>query len=96
MDQLEKNSIEEFSKWADNYDNPFTSITFRQTNAKIVKILDPKQNSSLLDVGYGSGILIKYLLNANRGMKLIGLDITPKMDEFARRKFQINLKKLYP
>lgn len=87
MDQLEKNSIEEFSKWADNYDNPFTSITFRQTNAKIVKILDPKQNSSLLDVGCGSGILIKYLLDANRGMKLFGVDITPKMVEIAKRKF---------
>lgn len=87
MDQLEKNSIEEFSKWADNYDNPLTSITFRQTNAKIVKLLEPKQNSSLLDVGCGSGILIKFLLDANRGMKLFGLDITPKMVEVAKRKF---------
>jgi len=87
MDQLEKNSIKEFSKWADNYDNPLTSITFRQTNAKIVKLLDPKKNSSLLDVGCGSGILIKYLLDDNRGMKLFGLDITPKMVEVAKRKF---------
>jgi len=87
MDQLEKNSIREFSKWADNYDNPLTSITFRQTNAKIVKLLDPKQNSHLLDVGCGSGILIKYLLDANRGMKLFGLDITPKMVDVAKRKF---------
>lgn len=90
MDQLEKNSIEEFSKWADNYDNPFTSITFRQTNAKIVKLIDPRQNSSLLDVGCGSGILIKFLLDANRGMKLFGLDITPKMVEVAKRKFANN------
>lgn len=90
MDQLEKNSIEEFSKWADNYDNPLTSITFRQTNAKIVRLLEPKQNSSLLDVGCGSGILIKYLLDANRGMKLFGLDITPKMVEVAKRKFANN------
>lgn len=87
MDQLEKNSIEEFSKWADSYDNPLTSITFRQTNTKIVKLLDPKQNSSLLDVGCGSGILIKYLLETNRGMKLFGLDITSKMVEVAKRKF---------
>lgn len=87
MDQLEKNSIKEFSKWADNYDNPFTSITFRQTNAKIVKLVDPKQNSSLLDIGCGSGILIKYLLNTNRRMKLYGLDITPKMVKVAKRKF---------
>jgi len=90
MDQLEKNSIDEFSKWADNYDNPLTSITFRQTNAKIVKLLDPKQNSSLLDVGCGSGILIRYLLIANRGMKLFGLDITPKMVEVAKKKFSNN------
>ncbi len=87
MHQLEKNSIEEFSKWADNYDNPFTSITFRQTNAKIVQLLNPKQNSSFLDVGCGSGILIKYLLDINKGIKLCGLDITPKMVEVAKKKF---------
>jgi ubiquinone/menaquinone biosynthesis C-methylase UbiE len=87
MHQLEKNSIEEFSKWANNYDNPITSITFRQTNAHIVKLLNPKQNSSLLDVGCGSGILIKYLLDSNKEMKLFGLDITPKMVEVAKRKF---------
>lgn len=87
MHQLEKNSIEEFTKWADNYDNPLTSITFRQTNAKIVQLLNPKRNSSFLDVGCGSGILLKNLLNLNRNIKLYGLDITPKMVEVAKRKF---------
>ena len=90
MDQLEKNSIEEFSKWADYYDNPLTSITFKQTNAKIVTLLDPKHNSSLLDVGCGSGILIKNLINLSRGMKLYGLDITPNMVRVAKRKFTNN------
>jgi len=87
MHQLEKNSIEEFSKWADNYDNPLTSITFRQTNTKIVQILNPVKNSSFLDVGCGSGILIKNLLALNSNIKLYGLDITPKMVEVAKRKF---------
>ena len=79
MHQLEKNSINQFTKWAENYDNPFTSVTFRQTNSKIVRILNPKKDSSLLDVGCGSGILLKNLLALNNGMKLFGLDITPKM-----------------
>ena len=87
MHQLEKNSINQFTKWAENYDNPFTSITFRQTNSKIVKILNPQKYSSLLDVGCGSGILLKNLLALNNGMKLFGLDITPKMVEVAKNKF---------
>ena len=87
MHQLEKNSIEEFSKWAENYDNPLTSITFRKTNEKIVQLLNPKRNSSFLDVGCGSGILIKNLLALNSNIKLYGLDITPKTVEVAKRKF---------
>lgn len=91
MHQLEKNSIKQFSQWADNYDNPFTSITFRQTNAKIAELLNPAPNSSLLDVGCGSGILIQKLLSLNRNMKLYGLDITPKMVEVAKKKFKEDL-----
>ncbi|MBI4973947.1 methyltransferase domain-containing protein [Candidatus Roizmanbacteria bacterium] len=90
MHQLEENSIKQFTRWADNYDNPFTSITFRQTNSQIVKLLNPKPNSSLLDVGCGSGILIQKLLSLNRNMKLYGLDITPKMVEVAKKKFKNN------
>ena len=86
MHQLEKNSIKQFTQWADNYDNPLTSITFQQTNSHIVKLLNPKPDSSLLDVGCGSGILIQKLLSLNRNMKLYGLDITPKMVEVAKRK----------
>ena len=41
MHQLEENSIKQFTKWADNYDNPLTSITFQQTNSKIVELLNP-------------------------------------------------------
>lgn len=88
MHQLEKNSINQFTQWADNYDNPFTSITFRQTNSHIVKLLNPKPNSSLLDVGCGSGILIEKLLSLNKNLKLYGLDITPKMVDVAKKKFR--------
>ncbi len=88
MHQLEENSIKQFTKWADNYDNPLTSITFQQTNSKIVELLNPGPNSLLLDVGCGSGILIQKLLSLNRDMKLYGLDITLKMVEVAKRKFQ--------
>lgn len=87
MHQLEENSIKQFTQWAENYDNPLTSITFRQTNSHIVKLLNPKPNSSLLDVGCGSGILIQKLLTLNRNLKLYGLDITPKMVEVAKKKF---------
>ena len=89
MHQLEENSIKQFTQWADNYDNPLTSITFQQTNSHIVKLLNPKPDSSLLDVGCGSGILIQKLLSLNRDIKLFGLDITPKMVEVAKRNLLI-------
>lgn len=88
MHQLEKNSINQFTRWADNYDNPFTSITFQQTNSQIIKLFNPNPNSSLLDVGCGSGILIQKLLALKRNMQLYGLDITPRMVEVAKRKFR--------
>lgn len=87
MHQLEENSIKQFTQWAENYDNPLTSITFQQTNSQIVKLLNPNPNSSLLDVGCGSGILIQKLLSLSRNLKLYGLDITPKMIEVAKKKF---------
>jgi len=59
MDDLEKNSIQEFTQWADNYDRPINSFTFRRTNEKIVSLLSPKSNSFLLDVECGTGILIQ-------------------------------------
>jgi len=90
MDTIEQHSIKQFTTWAKNYDNPFTSITFQLTNSKIVSLLNPKANSSLLDVGCGSGILLHKLLLLNRNLKLYGLDITPKMVEVANAKFKNN------
>lgn len=90
MDQLEKNSIAQFTKWAKNYDRSINSYAFKLTNSKITTILNPKPGSSILDVGCGSGILIKKLLSLNRNLKLQGIDITPKMAEVARSKFKHN------
>lgn len=90
MDDLEKNSVTQFTRWAKNYDKPITSFIFRQTNSKIASILNPKPNSSLLDVGCGTGILISKLLSRNKYMRIYGLDITPKMVEVAKSKFKNN------
>jgi len=88
MHQLEKNSINEFSKWASNYDNNLATFTFKQTNAKIVSTLNPKESSALLDVGCGSGILLNQLDNLHRNMRLYGIDITPLMVQVAKKKFE--------
>jgi ubiquinone/menaquinone biosynthesis C-methylase UbiE len=90
MDPIEEHCIKQFTKWAKTYDNPITSITFQRTNSKIVNLLNPKTNSSLLDVGCGSGILLHKLQSLHRNMKLYGLDITPKMVEIAKIKFKNN------
>jgi ubiquinone/menaquinone biosynthesis C-methylase UbiE len=90
MHPSEQKSIEEFTKWAKNYDNPITSFPFKRVNADIVRLLNSKENSSLLDVGSGSGILIEKLISLNKNMKLFGLDITPGMVKLAKNKFKNN------
>ncbi len=87
---MEENSLKQFSQWADNYDSPFFSQTFRHTNAKIVELINPRPNSFWLDVGCGTGILLQKLVDLKRNLKLFGLDLTPKMVEKAQEKFKNN------
>lgn len=44
--QLEKNSIEEFSKWAINYGNNLASFPFKRVNTTIVSLLTPTNKYS--------------------------------------------------
>lgn len=54
---------------------------------KILELAEIKDNSKILDVGTGTGILISYLLE-KLPSKLVGVDISENMIEVAKNKYK--------
>lgn len=54
---------------------------------KILELAEIKDNSKILDIGTGTGILISYLLE-KLPSKLVGVDISEKMIEVAKEKYK--------
>ncbi len=91
MENLEKNTITQFNKWAKTYDSTYLNyLNFYLTNKKIICLLNPEVGSLLLDVGCGTGILLQQLLKINKNLKLQGLDISEEMLSKAKQKFKNN------
>jgi len=88
MHTLEKDSITQFDLWA-RY-RQFFSPFFLLNNRKVVKILNPKMGSSLLDVGCGWGILLEQMSLLERNLHLFGVDISPQMVAVAQSKCSKN------
>ena len=88
MDDLEKNSIKQFNIWALWYDKrPLNYLEFYLANKAVIRVLNPRQNSSVLDIGFGTGILLKLLSRLNKNLKLSGIDISEEMLKKAKEKF---------
>lgn len=54
---------------------------------KILDLAEIKENSKILDIGTGTGILISYLLEKSPS-KLVGVDISENMIEVAMKKYK--------
>ncbi|WP_195988403.1 class I SAM-dependent methyltransferase [Clostridium sp. D53t1_180928_C8] len=54
---------------------------------KILELSEIKENSKVLDIGTGTGILISYLLEKSPS-KLVGVDISENMIEVAKQKYR--------
>ncbi|PRR80571.1 Mg-protoporphyrin IX methyl transferase [Clostridium liquoris] len=54
---------------------------------EILALSSVKENSNILDVGTGTGVLIKYLLNTNP-RKIVAVDISENMISVAREKYK--------
>ncbi|MFH0773043.1 MAG: methyltransferase domain-containing protein [bacterium] len=85
MQKIEQESIKQFDLWAKFHQ--IFSPPFYFLNKRIAKIVNPLKNTSVLDIGCGWGLLLKELLLMNRGLKLYGIDISPKMVSVAKLKF---------
>jgi len=86
MHKFEESSIKQFDWWAKNQ-NLFL-FWFSFLNKQIAKIVNPKVNSSLLDVGCGWGLLLTHLSASGRNLKLYGIDISPLMVSTAKSAFK--------
>lgn len=86
MENLESNSVKQFNGWAKWYDYPISYWPFYFSNKKVAQLLNPRTNSSFLDVGCGTGILLEQLSKKDESLKLTGVDISIGMIEKARRK----------
>lgn len=87
MNDIEKSSKEQFNQWATWFDMSFSHWQFSMSNGDALKVLHPKKNSSILDVGCGTGILLEQADALNRNIKLYGIDISDGMIEKAKIKF---------
>lgn len=87
MHHIDKTNIKEFNKWSKIYDFPLNYLNFYLANKKLLKILKPKKGSSLLDVGFGTGILLEQLIKYDKNLNLYGLDISDDMVKAAQKKF---------
>jgi len=92
MGNLQEN-INFFNKIARYYDKGIFGIWLNRILIKLLKEIEIKENSIILDVGCGTGNFLK-ILSKNKTLILCGLDISPKMIKIAKKKLgkKANLK----
>ena len=79
-----------FSSVAPNYDtmNDLMSLGFhRLWKKRFIEIIDVKNNDIILDVGSGSGDIIKGLIKKNLSLQFYLLDLNKEMLDEGRKKF---------
>ncbi len=74
-----------FNKIASEWDN-MCSPNIEKLK-KIIALTAVKRNAKILDVGTGTGVLVKYLLETSPA-KIIGVDIAENMIEIAKQKYE--------
>lgn len=87
-DKIEKHNIKRFDKWAGSYDTGIVSIFFKKCNRKICQLVNLQDGMKVLDVGCGTGSLLKELSQSRRELNLYGIDLSPEMINGARVKLK--------
>lgn len=71
-----------------DYDRIYTTFGLRANSAYyrwIIKLLQPKPNSKVLDVSCGEGILLREIEKLNKGIETYGLDISNEAVGIAKK-----------
>jgi ubiquinone/menaquinone biosynthesis C-methylase UbiE len=87
-DKIEEHNIKRFNKWAGSYDTGIVSIFFKRCNRKVCQLVNLQDGMKLLDVGCGTGSLLKELSLSGKELSLYGIDLSPEMINAARVKLQ--------
>jgi len=88
MDKIEKHNVKRFNKWAGSYDTGIVSIFFKMCYRRIRPLLNLQDGMRLLDVGCGTGSLLKELSQSGKELNLYGIDLSPEMINAARVKLK--------
>jgi ubiquinone/menaquinone biosynthesis C-methylase UbiE len=87
-DKVQEHNIKRFNKWAGSYDTGIVSIFFKMCYRKIRPLLNLQDGTKLLDVGCGTGSLLKELSRSGKELNLYGIDLSPEMINAARVKLK--------
>ena len=79
-----KETFETWNKVAALYQDKFMYLDLYNDTYDVVSTSITKQHAKILDVGCGPGNITKYLLSKRPDFDILGIDIAPKMIEFAK------------
>ena len=77
-----------FDSWAKNYDNFIFSGWMKYVQRKLLASLALNRNSSVLDIGCGTGYMLLQLSKQVKKGKIVGVDISSQMLKQARKKIR--------
>jgi ubiquinone/menaquinone biosynthesis C-methylase UbiE len=88
---LEKDSVAQFNIWSQDYDQKRFWV-FYFSNRAVLQSINPQKGTAILDVGCGTGILLRQLLRLDRSLSLSGVDIAAGMVKMAQMKLGKSVK----
>ena len=86
MNITKQKSQKTFDKQAADYDTNIQGEHARKLYKPIIENLKNKNIHSILDLGCGTGALLKEIKELNIAEQLFGIDISPNMLEIAKNK----------
>lgn len=87
-DKIEEHNVKRFNKWAGSYDTGIINVFFKMCYRKIRPLLHLQDGMKLLDVGCGTGGLLKELSGSGKELNLYGIDLSSEMINAARVKLK--------
>jgi ubiquinone/menaquinone biosynthesis C-methylase UbiE len=84
--RLKERNQHYFSRWAKNYDHFIFGWWMRYMQRKLLDSVELNDNTTVLDVGCGTGYLLLQLSSRIKKGKIVGVDISPEMLKEAQKK----------
>ncbi|MBC8123274.1 MAG: class I SAM-dependent methyltransferase, partial [Gemmatimonadaceae bacterium] len=86
MQDWQKAKEDYFDRWAASYDAFYTAWLYRWGHARLLAQVHPLQASQVLDLGCGTGFLLRGLAKRFSDLRGVGLDLSERMVLQARKR----------